>query len=120
MLHMGFLQKLRELSVERCEEYFFPLDAWSPLEWAGAAAGEAGETANVAKKMQRMVTLSLVKGEPYKKPDMVRLRESLADEIADTIIYLDLLAASQSIDLEKAIRSKFNRVSEKHGYEKTL
>lgn len=115
-----FLAKLRKLSVERCEEHFFPLDAWSVLEWAGAAAGEAGETANVAKKMHRADTVSFVQGKSYKKADMDHLRASLADEIADTIIYLDLLAASQGIDLEEAIRSKFNQVSKKHGYDKTL
>ena len=27
---------------------------WSPLEWAGAMAGEAGEAANAAKKLKRL------------------------------------------------------------------
>ena len=121
---MGFLQALRELSVERCERYFFPLNAWSVLEWAGAAAGEAGETANVAKKMRRYdvqvargTNSKAVKGDAAKR---AKRREQLAEEVADTVIYLDLLCASEGIDLEEAIRAKFNKVSEEHGYEKRL
>jgi NTP pyrophosphatase (non-canonical NTP hydrolase) len=104
----SFLKRLRKLSVERCEQYFFPINHWSVLEWAGAAAGEAGETANVAKKIKR--------GD--KNPWI--LKDQLADEIADTVIYLDLLCASEGIDLEDAIRHKFNKVSQEHGYEKEL
>jgi len=102
-----FLIKLRELSVKRCETCFFPLGEWSVLEWAGAAAGEAGEAANVAKKIRR-------------DGPSAKLRKQLADEIADTIIYLDLLAASEGINLEEAIRSKFNRVSKKKGFQRKL
>lgn len=112
---MNFLKKLRKLSVERCEQEFFPLKAWSVLEWAGAMCGEAGETANVAKKLRRM--------ESTKNYDIVkytRLRKQLADEVADTIIYLDLLCASENIDIEEAVRSKFNEVSQEHGYDKVL
>ncbi len=104
---MSFLRKLRELSVDRCESCFFSLNTWSVLEWAGAAAGEAGETANVAKKIKR----------DGSSPE---LQQQLADEIADTIIYLDLLAASEGINLEEAISNKFNKVSEKVGYNGTL
>lgn len=112
---MGFLQKLRSLSVERCEAYFFPLQEWSVLEWAGAAAGEAGETANVAKKMRRMQSMKVVDPEKFAKR-----HEQLGEEVADTIIYLDLLCASQGIDMEEAIRAKFNKVSAEHGFNKTL
>lgn len=104
---MSFLTRLRQLSVERSEQCFFPLDDWNVLEWAGAMAGEAGETANVAKKMRR-------------DGSSPALQEQLGDEIADTIIYLDLLAASRGIDLEEVIARKFNRVSQKVGYEQEL
>ena len=43
------------------------------------------------------------------------LRDQLRDEIADTFIYLDLLAQSQGIDLGEAVRNKFNRTSDKLG-----
>jgi NTP pyrophosphatase (non-canonical NTP hydrolase) len=93
---MDFLKRLRAINVERCELCFHPLDEWNILEWAAAASGEAGEMTNVAKKIRR--------GDP--NPE--RLHEQLGEEIADVIIYLDLLAASQGIDLEEAIRRKFN------------
>jgi hypothetical protein len=49
---------------------------WTPLEWAGAACGEAGELANKCKKLRR--------GQP------IPLNE-IGDEVADVVIYLDLL-----------------------------
>jgi len=117
---VDFLQKLRELNVERCERYFFHLRAWNALEWAGAAAGEAGEAANVASKMRRHEVLYDVGNGTYNPSEMAKYRKQLAEEVADTIIYLDLLCASQDIDLEEAIRAKFNKVSEEHGFEKQL
>lgn len=78
---------------------------WSVLEWAGAAAGEMGETANVAKKIRR--------GDFASDPEMGDA--CLADEIADTVIYLDLLAKQRGIDLSKAIIEKFNDKSKELG-----
>lgn len=103
----SFLQKLRELSVERCEKHYFKLDHWNVLEWAGAAAGECGEMANIAKKMREA-------------PGVLLYHVQLADEVADTIIYLDLLCASQGIDLEIAIKNKFNERSANLGYDRKL
>jgi NTP pyrophosphatase (non-canonical NTP hydrolase) len=97
---MNFLSKLRDINVRRCEQCFFPLHYWNVLEWSGAMAGEAGEVANAAKKIHR---------DGYSDKKL----KNLADEIADTIIYLDLLAASEGIDLEEAIRHKFNTDSKK-------
>lgn len=37
----------------------------------------------------------------------------LADELADTFIYLDLLASRCGIDLENAVRQKFNAISDR-------
>ena len=117
---MNFLQKLRELSVERCEAYFFPLRAWSVLEWAGAAAGEAGEAANVAKKIRRHEVLCDNGKAVYDAAKMAKRRQDLGEEVADTIIYLDLLCASEGLDLEQVIRAKFNKVSVEYGFNKVL
>lgn len=116
----GFLQKLRELSVERCERYFFPINAWSVLEWAGAAAGEAGEAANVAKKIRRHEVQCDQNKILYDAAKMAKRRQDLGEEVADTIIYLDLLCASEGLDLEEVVRAKFNKVSSEYGYEKRL
>lgn len=77
------------------------LSDWSPLEWAGAAAGEMGELANLVKKLRR--------GEPVPK-------KAIADEIADTITYLDLLASALDIDTGEAVATKFNEVSDRKGW----
>lgn len=101
-------QQLREANVPRCRSAFGkdPAD-WSPTDWGCAVAGEAGEACNVAKKMKRL--------EQGIEPDKTLTREALvlqlADEIADTVCYLDLWAASLGIDLGAAVREKFNRVS---------
>lgn len=86
---------LRRANVQRCETAFHPLNDWSPTDWACALAGEAGEVCNAVKKLKR--------GDGG--------RTEIANEIADTIIYADLLAAALGIDLGEAVRIKFNQVS---------
>lgn len=80
---------------------------WTLLEWAGAACGEAGEAANIAKKFRR--------GD-YKPENKGQVKE-LAEEIADNVIYSDILAWRAGINLGEAIRSKWNETSRKIGYE---
>lgn len=97
---------LRETNVRRCLDAFKQsLDDWSLLEWAGAAAGEVGELANLCKKLRR--------GED------VPLRE-IGYEAADAVIYLDLLCAAAGIDLGAMVREKFNVVSDRRGSEVRL
>lgn len=73
---------------------------WSPAEWSNAMAGEAGEACNLTKKLLR------------DGADAVDLEE-LGDEIADVVIYADLVATRLGIKLEDCIRRKFNKVSDK-------
>lgn len=91
---------LRDANVARCEDVFHKLESWSPQDWMCAAAGELGEAANLIKKMRR--------GEIVPESDV-------ANEIADTVIYLDLLAARLGVDLGAAVARKFNIVSERRG-----
>jgi NTP pyrophosphatase (non-canonical NTP hydrolase) len=94
---------LRKANVARCEDVFHPLDSWSPTDWACAAAGEMGETCNLIKKLRRGIRWE----------DEMNFKEAIAAEIADTVIYLDLLAARLSIDLGRAVAEKFNVVSDR-------
>lgn len=112
------LDVLRDTNVERSLKGFgHNLFQWSSLEWAGAAAGEMGEAANVAKKITRVEQgLHFRPGES----DLSDLRDKLADEIADTIIYLDLLAAREGINLSEAIVNKFNRTTAEQGFDQLL
>lgn len=107
-------RNLRAANVERCKRWHpdFPDDAWTLADWSNAAAGEMGEAANIVKKIRR-VQLGLPGS---LDPDVSELLGRLADEIADTMIYLDLLAASVDIDLEDAVRRKFNAVSERESF----
>lgn len=76
-----------------------------------------GEACNVAKKIKRLDTgLRRRKSESKRKA----LVAKLADEIADTIIYLDLLAMREGIDVSSAIVSKFNRTSKEFGFPEKL
>lgn len=89
---------LAEANAERCSAFGHKVSEWSETDWMCAVAGEVGEAANLIKKRKR--------GEPV-------LAGEVADELADAVIYLDLLATRMGIDLGDAVRSKFNRVSER-------
>lgn len=71
-------------------------------------AGEFGEVAEAVKKYLR--AQRGIKGNGGRIEDV-------ADEMADAIISLDLLADEMGIDLTDAIARKFNMTSEKYGLE---
>lgn len=109
------LRKFSEINLERCEApngFNHSISSWSLSDWFTATMGELGEAANVAKKLNRV--RDGIPGNGDSTED--ELRANLADEIADTFIYLDLLAQSAGIDLQRAVVSKFNRTSDKMGF----
>ena len=71
---------------------------WSALEWCGAAAGELGEMVNLVKKVHRGDKID---------PKLI------GKEIADTICYLDDVAAKFGLSLQKCLIDKFNEVSDR-------
>lgn len=105
-------QALRNANTVRCEQVFHPVKDWSALEWAGAMCGEAGEAANLAKKIKRFETNTNTAKDPA---TIEECRSLLAGEIADVIIYADLLAAREGIELGPCVREKFNEVSRRMG-----
>lgn len=94
------LEELRQANLKRSEETFHSIDSWSLTDWACAAAGELGEACNLIKKRRRGDDINT---------------EDIADEIADTLIYLDLLSSRLGEELSIAVRRKFNAVSERTG-----
>lgn len=69
-------------------------------------AGEVGEACNVIKKIER------------ERMGIAGSRDTLAhlaEELADVVICADLIAMSAGIDLDAAVRAKFNATSEKVG-----
>jgi NTP pyrophosphatase (non-canonical NTP hydrolase) len=101
---------LRLANVRRCEQVFHPLDEWSITDWATAMAGECGEACNEVKKLRRLDGADASQDKPQARD---RLREKIAHELADLVIYADLLAARLGIDLGDAVVEKFNEVSAK-------
>lgn len=96
----------------------FPFDNnWTGADWSNAMCGEAGELANVVKKLRRLET-GAVPGPS--DPGVEELRQMLADEIGDVFAYLDLLATYYGIHLPTAIASKFNRISERQDFPERL
>jgi len=72
---------------------------WALSAWSNATLGDLGELANIIKKIER--------------GDMTLedARQACADEVADVLTYLDILAYRLGVDLGAATKDKFNRVS---------
>lgn len=85
----------------------FGVKVWSLRDWALAMIGEAGEVCNVVKKFQRID----IDDPATHESEAPYLLANLADELADVVIYVDLLAERAGIDLGAAVADKFNRDS---------
>jgi len=108
--------ELRRVSLQRALRWHpRGLEEWSVSDWVTATLGEFGEAANVIKKLNR-VRDGLIGNDK----SVVELQLQLADELADTFIYLDLLASRVGVDLDVAIIAKFNRTSHKYGFPERL
>ena len=107
---------LRDASVSRCERWHpGGVQDWTLSDWAVAAAGELGEACNTIKKLNR--ERDGLRGNTL---DEAALRANLAEELADTVIYLSLLAERAFIDLESAVIDKFNVVSRRNDFPERL
>jgi NTP pyrophosphatase (non-canonical NTP hydrolase) len=92
--------ELRAANVRRCNDVFHVLEDWSLSDWGCAMAGEVGEACNLIKKRRRGEDIDL---------------DTIAEEVADAVIYADLLLARMDKDLGEAVRAKFNKVSKRRG-----
>lgn len=112
------LREFSKANLARCESsqgFNHSLKSWSTSDWLTATVGELGEAANIAKKLNRV--RDGVKGN---KESPEELRQEFTREIADTFIYLDLLAQSVGVDLSDAVTKTFNEKSVQIGYPNTL
>ncbi len=111
---MGYLTNgfsfdtLREANKERLKEAslnkhhkFYKSTEWSEAQWLKAVLGELGEYANLSKKYDR--------GDF----DETEFKREAAKELADVLIYFDMLANKIGVNLSFAIISKFNEVSKR-------
>lgn len=107
---------LRRANCSRCDRWHpGGIEDWSLSDWAVAMIGEAGEACNVVKKLNRVRD-----GITGNTKSEAELRAQLGAELADTLIYLDLLAQRAGIDLGAAVVAKFNAVSERVGFPERL
>ncbi len=104
------------INKARCDRWHEGTEPWVGSDWSNAMQGEAGEAGNVVKKLRRIETGVVGRNDDPKDVLLVKL----AEEIADTFLYLDLLATYYGIDLPQAIVDKFNAVSEREGFAERL
>lgn len=115
------IAEVQAVSVERSNEWHDgDFRQWSGLEWAGAMCGEAGEVANVCKKLRRLETGAAGNAWSERPLERDALIEALAGECADTFLYLTLVASRYGINLAMAVRDKFNSKSEAMGFPQRL
>lgn len=108
---------LRITNQSRCRRWHDP-ESWSLSDWGVAMGGEAGEALNVIKKINRAA--QGIAGNTGAVDEVAPLMDALGEELADVVLYIDLLAARAGIDLEDAIRTKFNKTSVVQGFPETL
>lgn len=100
----------RQANVARCLKWHpAGIESWSPSDWLTALAGELGELASLLKMRNR--ERDGLPGNKFSPTDKM-----VADELADVLTYLDLLAAALGVDLSSATVAKFNEVSERVGF----
>jgi NTP pyrophosphatase (non-canonical NTP hydrolase) len=100
----------RAANVARCLKWHpAGIESWSPSDWLTAVTGELGELASLLKMRNRERD-----GLPGNK--FSPTQKQIADEIADVVTYLDLLAHVLGVDLGRAAATKFNEVSERVGF----
>lgn len=103
---------LRQSNVLRCVSVFHAIEDWSATDWACAMAGECGEACNQIKKLRRLDDADSSQDNPVRRSELVA---NVASELADLVIYADLLAARLNIELGQAVADKFNEVSDRRG-----
>lgn len=83
-------EQLRIANATRCLRWHKTgLDEWSLADWCVAVGGEVGEALNVVKKLNRDRD-----GQPGNTKSRAELMVDLGDELADIVIYLDILVAA--------------------------
>lgn len=107
-LDLGHFQRV---NVERLDVFGHGLEDWSLLEWAGAAAGELGEAANVCKKIVRQEQ-AIGGAWAARDPERAVLIRKLGEELGDVLAYVSLLASAAGLDLAECTARKFDYISD--------
>jgi len=102
------------INADRVPAFGMTINDWSLRDWCCELAEETGEVCGVAKKRARKPHPTLpghdIAGK--KTPTL----SDLGDELGDVVTVAFLVASRAGIDLELALRHKWNNVSERVSY----
>lgn len=125
-------KEFSQINWNRNKNVYNQADA-SNVYWTTAMAAELGEIAGIIQKTYRGFNareeLKMLKQWEMDVPRGTdtpdrselhimwkkKMKDKLADEIADLATYLDLFSTANHIDIGEAIKNKFNKVSEEMG-----
>jgi NTP pyrophosphatase (non-canonical NTP hydrolase) len=109
-------------NVARCDRWHKGgLQDWTVADWAVAMAGEAGEVCNAVKKLRRVEDeIANISDEGRQLSTRQAAVAKIGEELADTFLYLNLLAVRLGIHLPTEIVRKFNATSERYGFPERL
>lgn len=110
---------LQMANISRCKRWHPQgIDEWSVNDWLAAFGGEAGEALNAGKKHRRILSAMQQHGDvPENLSDA---EKKIMEELADTVIYADLVAQRLGLSLEQAVINKFNAISIREGFPERL
>lgn len=98
------LATLRQANAQRMKEWD-PTNTITLAYKGNELAGEVGEACNIIKKLER---------ERLGLRGSRATKHQLAEELADIIICVDLIAMQLDIALDYAVEQKFNATSDKY------
>lgn len=101
---------LHAVNADRCiNGWNHRLEDWSLSDWLIAIGGEVGEALNVVKKLNRERD-----GIIGNTVSPAVLMEALADELADAVIYIDLIASRLDVEVDQRTFDEFRTATEQH------
>lgn len=112
-------ETLAQQNLIRCERWHpRGIQDWSLCDWLLAFGGEAGEALNAGKKYKRIESGVRISG--IAPTDLPSAAKAIMEELADTVIYADLVAQRLGLSLGQAVRSKFNAISQREDFPERL
>jgi NTP pyrophosphatase (non-canonical NTP hydrolase) len=111
------------VNLRRCARWHKGgINDWSISDWAVAMAGEAGETCNAVKKLRRVEDeiANISEATDRQLSTVDEAISKIGEELADTFLYLNLLACRLGLHLPTEIVAKFNATSERYGFPERL
>ena len=110
------------VNVARCDRWHkHGINDWSPERWYTATGGELGEVGNALKKLFRIEDEIANISDPERQiSTRAEAVAKIAEECADTFLYLNLFCARLGIVLADEVVKKFNATSERYGFPERL